>query len=119
MVEQGSGPSIRNRALQRYTHVRQSLSYSPCLCVSVVGFLREQFSLRRIHSSCQFKVCFLGYAGQMNLAEEERTQKALAHGSCKIRLMHLSAQHGAKMPDQKFTLLSSRRNSGCDDARQL
>src|SRR5579871_237905 len=81
--------------------------------------LREQLPLRGIHPSCQFEVSFPGHAGQMDLAEEERSQKALAHQSCQIRFMHLRAEHRAKMADQELALLTARCYAGGDHARQL
>src|SRR5882724_876239 len=101
------------------TACRKRSSFFPCgLCV-LCGDLREQLALRRIHPSRQFKVGLLGHAGQMHLAEEEGTQKTLAHGPCKIRFVHLRAEHGAKMADQELPLVASGHNAGGDHARQL
>src|SRR5579864_957598 len=55
----------------------------------------------------------------MYLAEEERPQIALAHGSGQICLMHFRAKHGAKIADKKFPLLTGGSNAGGDHARQF
>jgi len=58
-------------ALRARDYRKSHFSVPPRLRGEYGVFLAKQLPLRRIHPSCQLKICLLGHAGQMDFAEEQ------------------------------------------------